>query len=82
MNYFPKSKVFTAKQIASLESKRWKNPGYYREIDRYCTFIVSEGVRVLELGCATGRLLAATRPSYGLGIDIDAEQIAAARHIH
>ena len=82
MNYFPKSKVFTEKQIASLESKRRKNPGYYHEIDRSCTFIVPEGVRVLELGCATGRLLAATRPSYGLGIDIDAEQIAAARQLH
>ncbi|MEE9370216.1 MAG: class I SAM-dependent methyltransferase, partial [Sedimentisphaerales bacterium] len=70
------------KDLARIESKRRKNPGYYREIDRSCTFIVPEGVRVLELGCATGRLLAATRPSYGLGIDIDAEQIAAARQLH
>lgn len=37
---------------------------------------------MLELGCATGRLLAATRPSYGLGIDIDEKQIEAARLIH
>lgn len=74
--------MFTEKQIASLESKRRKNPGYYREIDRACMFVVPEGVRVLELGCATGRLLAATRPSYGLGIDIDAKQIMAAQQIH
>jgi len=70
------------KDLARIESKRRKNPGYYREIDRSCTFIVPEGVRVLELGCGTGRLLAATRPSYGLGIDIDEKQIVAARHIH
>ena len=69
-------------ELAQLESKRRKNPGYYREIDRCCTFVVPNGVRVLELGCATGRLLAATQPSYGLGIDIDPRQIAAARQIH
>ena len=70
------------KDLARIESKRRKNPGYYREIDRSCTFAVPKGVRVLELGCATGRLLAATEPLYGLGIDIDSKQIAAARHIH
>ena len=68
--------------VTLVESKRRKNPGYYREIDRVCTFVIPEGVRVLELGCATGRLLAATRPSYGLGIDIDEKQIEAARLIH
>jgi len=71
-----------AETLAWVESKRRKNPGYYREIDRACTFVVPEGVRVLELGCSTGRLLAATRPAYGLGIDIDAKQIMAAQQIH
>lgn len=68
--------------MTEIESKRLKNPGYYREIDGACTFIVPRGVRVLELGCGTGRLLAATRPLYGLGIDIDEKQIEAARLIH
>jgi len=82
VSYPTQSKVVTNKHIAFLERRRRKNPGYYREVDRACTFVVPEGARVLELGCATGRLLAATHPSYGLGIDIDAEQIAAARKIH
>jgi SAM-dependent methyltransferase len=69
-------------ELAAIESKRRKNPGYYREVDRACTFVVPQGVRVLELGCATGRLLAATKPSYGLGIDTDEKQINAARQIH
>ncbi|MHC4148906.1 MAG: glycosyltransferase [Planctomycetota bacterium] len=68
--------------LNSVESQRRKNPGYYGEIDRAVTFVVPEGVRVLELGCGTGRLLAATRPCYGLGIDIDEERVAAARKIH
>ena len=63
--------------VNSVESKRLKNPGYYYEVDRCCTSVVPEGVRVLELGCATGRLLAATKPAYGLGIDVDAKQIEA-----
>ena len=70
------------KKLLEIESKRRKNPVYYNEIDRACTFIIPKSVRVLELGCSTGRLLAATNPSYGLGIDIDEEQIAAARQIH
>jgi SAM-dependent methyltransferase len=69
-------------KLLEIESKRRKNPVYYNEIDRACTFIIPKSVRVLELGCSTGRLLAATNPSYGLGIDIDEEQITAARQIH
>jgi SAM-dependent methyltransferase len=71
-----------SKLAEQIEWKRQKNSGYYYEIDLACTFVIPEGVRVLELGCATGRLLAATRPSYGLGIDADAKQIEAARLIH
>jgi SAM-dependent methyltransferase len=68
--------------LVLIESKRRKNPGYYYEADLACISIIPPQVRVLELGCATGRLLAATRPSYGLGIDIDEKQIEAARLIH
>jgi hypothetical protein len=39
-------------------------------------------MRVLELGCSTGRLLASVKPSYGLGIDIDPVLISAAKQIH
>jgi SAM-dependent methyltransferase len=82
VSYPSQSKAVADAKIAFLERRRRKNPGYYCEVDRACIFVIPEGVRVLELGCATGRLLAATRPSYGLGIDIDAEQIEAARQIH
>ena len=82
MNYSSTSKVLTEKQIISLERRRHKNPLYYIEADLACTSIIPPQVRVLELGCSTGRLLAATRPSYGLGIDIDEKHIEAARLIH
>jgi len=76
------TKMINDRELFRIESKRRKNPAYYQEIDRSCKFLVPEAARVLELGCATGRLLAATRPSYGLGIDVDERQIKAARQIH
>jgi SAM-dependent methyltransferase len=78
VNNLSDSNPTAAKTLVSAEIKRHKNPGYYYEADLACTSIIPPGVRVLELGCSTGRLLAATRPSYGLGIDIDAKQIEAA----
>jgi SAM-dependent methyltransferase len=82
VNNLSDSNPTSAKTLVSAEIKRHKNPGYYYEAYLACTSIIPPGVRVLELGCSTGRLLAATRPSYGLGIDIDAKQIEAARLIH
>jgi SAM-dependent methyltransferase len=35
----------------------------------YLKFLIPEGARVLELGCGNGHLLAALRPSFGLGVD-------------
>ena len=42
-------------------------------------FIISEGARVLELGCGTGQLLNALNPSYGVGVDLSANMIAVAK---
>src|SRR5689334_25267200 len=42
---------------------RWraKNAAYYANIERLVRFVVPEGASVLEIGCGTGDLLAATR---------------------
>jgi SAM-dependent methyltransferase len=69
-------------KFSSIETKRQKNPGYYKDVDRAVTFAVSQGMRVLEIGCSTGRLLAAAKPVYGLGIDQDGDLIKAAQDIH
>jgi SAM-dependent methyltransferase len=45
-------------------------------------FAVAPGQRVLELGCATGDLLAALKPSQGVGVDFSPEMIARARERH
>src|SRR5260370_17428885 len=45
-------------------------------------FLIAAGKRVLELGCGRGDLLAALKPSYGVGIDFSAETIAKANARH
>ncbi len=59
-----------------------RNRGYCREIERAYAQIIPSGMRVLELGCGTGDLLAAMKPSDGLGIDIDSGRIDVAKRIH
>ena len=53
---------------------------YFHAEDRRCTqFMVPEGLRVLDLGCGTGHLLAALKPSLGAGLDISPRMIEAAQ---
>src|SRR6266851_9153060 len=55
----------------------------YREDDRkFMQFLIPPGKRVLELGCGRGDLLAALKPSYGVGIDFGVKTIAKARALH
>ena len=56
-----------------------KNWYYYHDMENYCSFVVPKGAKVLEIGCGTGDLLAAVKPSRGLGIDISPEMIKHAR---
>lgn len=51
---------------------RWKQKSsyYHKQIEQFCKFIVPTSRRVLEIGSATGDLLASLKPEYGIGIDI------------
>jgi hypothetical protein len=63
-----------------------KNRYYYEDLERLLRFFLPPGLRILEIGCGTGALLNALRPSVGVGIDQDAEVIAQAQqqfpHLH
>ncbi len=55
----------------------------YREDDRkFMRFLIPPGKRVLELGCGRGELLAALKPSYGVGVDFSATANARAKELH
>ena len=55
---------------------------FHSEDLRYLRFLIPENARILELGCGTGHLLAALRPSFGVGVDFSEAMIAEARKHH
>lgn len=59
----------------------WRGMGkwYHQRLHEIYRFHVSPNQRVLELGCATGDLLAAVQPQRGVGIDFSQEMIQRAR---
>jgi len=52
-----------------------KNRYYYQELARYYQFVIPKGYKVLQVGCRSGYLLNAVSPSYGVGIDNNAEYL-------
>jgi ubiquinone/menaquinone biosynthesis C-methylase UbiE len=66
--------------IAPVRKKWKKKRKYYnRSLERYFSFFIPSGSRVLEIGCGTGELLNAVKPLYGVGIDFSEEMINIAR---
>ena len=55
---------------------------FHSEDLHYLTFLIPTGMRVLELGCSTGELLAELKPSFGVGVDLSASAIEEARRAH
>jgi SAM-dependent methyltransferase len=66
------------------ELDRWRefNAAYHEDDRKFMQFLIPQGKRILELGCGRGDLLAALKPSYGVGIDFGAETIAKANARH
>ena len=62
-----------------LERSRRRHRYYYDRLTRILRVRVPPGERVLDLGCGAGHLLAALEPSRGVGVDISAPAIQAAR---
>ncbi len=62
----------------------WNGVGgyYHRRIHEIYKFLVSPNLRILELGCGQGDLLAFLSPSYGVGLDLSTEMIKRANLRH
>jgi SAM-dependent methyltransferase len=61
----------------------WKADKWYNHLIRkQFGFLVPPGVSVLEIGCGIGDLLAAVKPSRGVGVDFAASMLSIARDRH
>ena len=79
-----KQEFYDNAQALAAERDDWirRNDAYYADDLRYMRFIVPEGARVLDLGCGTGHLLAALKPSRGVGVDFSERMLDVARAKH
>ncbi|MEA5411243.1 glycosyltransferase [Synechococcus sp. BA-120 BA3] len=69
-------------QPEGLQRFHRRNRAYYEDLNRLHQLLVAPGLRVLEIGCGLGDLLAATRPGHGVGIERNPVIAAAARAAH
>ncbi len=63
---------------------RWQGPRsyYQRRLAEIYSFLIPPGMRVLEIGCGRGDLLAALKPGYGVGMDFCPAMLDLARQRH
>jgi SAM-dependent methyltransferase len=76
-----KSQIRRQSDDTAPQRARWLDRAafFHREDLLYLKFLIPPGLRVLELGCGTGHLLAALQPSVGVGVDFSDGMIAEAR---
>ncbi len=58
------------------------NRYFYSRLKRVLQFIVEPRMRVLEIRCETGHLLASLEPSYGVGVEISGAMVEVAQRQH
>ena len=71
-NYF--NKIAPSRDVWKSKAKY-----YHQQMEKLFKFLIPEDKKVLEIGCGTGDLLHAVKPSYGMGVDISQVMIQEAR---
>jgi len=66
---------------ARIQDRSWGGC-YHKRLQQVYRLSVPEGSRVLEIGCGQGDLLAALKPSRGVGIDFSEDMLSLARSRH
>ena len=68
----------------AADEPRWRrrNRTYHRLLEQIYRFQIPEGARVLEIGSGSGDLLAALKPSAGVGVDVSGGMVELARARH
>jgi SAM-dependent methyltransferase len=76
-----KQEIRRSADASAHDRANWRRRAtfFHGEDLRFVKFLIPNGARVLELGCSTGELLAALRPSFGVGVDLSSVTVAHAR---
>lgn len=79
-----KSEIHTHFDRLATTREYWQRKAsyYYRDQHKYFRFLIPAGLRVLEIGCGLGDLLAALSPSRGLGLDLSEAMVREASRRH
>ena len=79
-----KKEIRSWSDATATQRAQWRRRAafFHSEDLHYLKFLIPEGMRVLELGCSTGELLAALKPSFGVGVDLSASAIEEARRAY
>ncbi|MDR1454436.1 MAG: glycosyltransferase [Tannerella sp.] len=83
-----KEEIYSFYRTTVQTREKWnrRNLFYHQLLEQYCSFIIPEGKRVMEVGCGSGNLLNAVKPAFGTGIDFVPELIEIAQrkypHLH
>jgi len=72
-----------SERLAASRQQYRRRAAFFHEEDlRYLSFLIPQGLRVLEIGCGTGDVLAGLKPSFGVGVDISRAMINQAKLLH
>jgi len=79
-----KQEIRRQSDASASDRTKWRQRAafFHAEDLRFLKFLIPEGARVLELGCSTGDLLAALKPSFGVGVDLSPAAIEQARRTY
>jgi len=82
-NTYQKNRIEHWDRIARKRD-RWQGMGkwYHRRLEKIYKSLITPHLRVIEIGCGKGNLLAALQPSYGVGVDFSLEMIERGRKQH
>lgn len=70
-------------KVFAKKNRTHRLASYYHQLLQRCyLFHIPAGMRILELGCGNGALLAALRPAFAVGVDFSGKAISAGKESH
>jgi ubiquinone/menaquinone biosynthesis C-methylase UbiE len=81
-NYISKRRAHWQQNARQFEKQNIFNSAYHRRLKEVYGYLIPQGMRVLEIGCGNGDLLASLQPAFGIGLDISHEMLLQAKGKH